>query len=154
MKREVLTKLTGRCAFAPSISTAVAKVKLYESVKAIGIEPPLRLGCGLVNLYAGFFLLTDPVRYYKYVPDWLREIANTLASVDIYLRLQDIGELMIAACLLGWFMPRWCVRIAAMLFTTEMALILVFVGIDTVTFRNMGLVGAALSLLFSSYPET
>ena len=27
-------------------------------------EWPLRLGCGCVNLYAGFFLLTDPARFY------------------------------------------------------------------------------------------
>ena len=119
----------------------------------IGTEWPIRVGCGFVNLYSGFFLVTDPQRYYKYVPGWLSSFANVIVSLDAYLRLQGIGEMMIAMCLLGWFFPRWCVRIAAILLTAEMTLILLFVGVDAVTFRNMGLVGAALALLSISYEE-
>ena len=120
------------------------------------IDPawPLRLGCGCVNLYAGFFLLTDPARFYTYVPVWLSRGASAVASVDAYLRLQGIGELMIAIGLLGWFFPRWCVRLASMLLTIEMTLILLFVGVDAVLFRNIGLLGAALSLVISSYQDT
>ena len=120
---------------------------------SIRTEWPLRLGCGFVNLYSGFFLLTDPIRYYKYVPGWLSHVANAVTSLDAYLRLQGIGEMMIAICLLGWFFPRWCVRVAAMLFTLQMTVILIFAGVDAVTFRNIGLVGAALALLISSYEE-
>ena len=61
--------------------------------------------------------------------------------------------MMIAICLLGWFFPRWCVRVAAMLFTVQMTVILIFAGVDGVTFRNIGLVGAALALLISLYEE-
>src|SRR5437867_1468618 len=111
----------------------------------IRIEWPLRLGCGCVNLYSGSFLLTDPTRYYQYVPNWLSQVANAVASVDAYLRLQGIGEIMIALCLFGWFFPRWCVRMASTLLTVEMTLILIFIGVDAVTFRNMGILGAALS---------
>ena len=57
---------------------------------SIRTEWPLRLGCGFVNLYSGFFLLTDPKRYYKYVPGWLSHLANAVASVDAYLRIQGI----------------------------------------------------------------
>jgi hypothetical protein len=120
---------------------------------SIRIEWPLRLGCGFVNLYSGFFLLTEPKRYYKYGPGWLSYIANAIASLDAYLRLQGIGEMVIAICLLGWFFPRWCLRMAAMLPTAEMMLILVFAGVDAVTFRNIGLVGAAVALLMRSYQE-
>lgn len=116
-------------------------------------ELPLRLGCGGVNLYAGFFLLTDPARFYTYVPSWLSRIADAVASVDAYLRLQGVGEVMIAIGLLGWFFPRWCVRLASTLLAVEMMLILLFVGVDTVLFRNIGILGAALSLLVSSYQD-
>ena len=88
-----------------------------------------------------------------YVPGWLSRVANAVASVDTYLRLQGIGEVMIAIGLLGWFFPRWCVRLASMLLTVEMMLILLFVGVDAVLFRNIGLLGAALSLLISSYQD-
>jgi hypothetical protein len=116
----------------------------------IRTEWPLRIGCGCVNLYAGFFLLTDPARFYKYVPGWLRQGAEAVASVDVYLRLQGLGELTIALGLLGWFFPRWCVRLASALLTGEMMLILLCVGVDAVTFRNIGLLGAALALWLSS----
>jgi len=111
------------------------------------------MGCGCVNLYAGFFLLTNPAHFYTYVPGWLSRVANTVASVDVYLRLQGIGEVMIAIGLLGWFFPRWCVRVASTLLTAEMMLILLFVGVDRVLFRNLGLLGAALSLLIISYQD-
>jgi hypothetical protein len=116
-------------------------------------EWPLRLGCGGVNLYAGFFLLTDPARFYTYVPSWLSHVANAVASIDAYLRLQGLGEVIIAIGMLGWFFPRWCVRVASTLLTVEMLLILLFVGVDTVMFRNIGILGAALSLLISSYQD-
>ena len=116
-------------------------------------EWPLRLGCGCVNLYAGFFLLTDPSRFYTYVPSWLSRITNAVASVDVYLRLQGVGEVMIAIGLLGWFFPRWCMRLASTLLVAEMMLILFFVGVDVVLFRNIGILGAAISLLISSYQD-
>src|SRR5215471_13761608 len=47
----------------------VSQVLLQRAMSMIRTEWPLRLGCGFVNLYSGFFLLTDPIRYYKYVPD-------------------------------------------------------------------------------------
>lgn len=125
----------------------------WVSMTNVGIELPLRLGCGLVNLYAGFHLLTNPGSFHKYVPDWLTQIVNTFASVDAYLRFQGLGELLIATFLLGWFLPRWCVRTASILLAAEMALILAFIGVDAVTFRNIGLAGAALALLISSYQE-
>lgn len=120
----------------------------------IGTELPLRLGCGLVNLYAGFHLLTNPGNFHKYVPVWLKQLINSFADVDLYLRFQGLGELIIATFLLAWFLPRWCVRTASILLAVEMALILAFIGVDAVTFRNMGLAGAALALLISSYQET
>ena len=114
---------------------------------------PIRIGCGLVNLYAGYFLLIDPSRYYKYVPDWLVSIANSVASVDVYLRLQGVAEIAIAVALLSWFTPRSLVRMASIALALEMALIVLFVGIDSVTFRNLGLLGAALSITLATSQE-
>jgi hypothetical protein len=117
-------------------------------------ELPLRLGCAGVNLYAGFFLLTDPARFHTYVPSWLSRIADAMASVDAYLRLQGVGEVMIAIGLLGWFLPRWCMRLASTLLAVEMMLILLCGGVNAVLFRNIGILGAALSLVISSYQDT
>jgi hypothetical protein len=106
----------------------------------------LRLGCAFVNFYAGYYLLTDPGRYHKFVPSWWTAIANSLASVDAYLRVQGIGERLIASVLCGWFFPKWAVRAAAITLAVEMTLIIIFVGVDSVTFRNVGIMGAAFAL--------
>ena len=122
-------------------------------MKRIPVEWPIRLGCGFVNLYAGYFLVADPARYYKFVPPWLSNIANSVASVDTYLRMQGIGEIVVATVLLGWFFPRVWVRVAACTLAVEMSLIVLFIGIDSVTFRNVGLLGAALSIVVSSFQD-
>lgn len=114
---------------------------------------PLRIGCAFVNLYAGFYLVTDPARYHKFVPNWLNAISESVASVDTYLRIQGVGEILIAMTLLCWFMPKWAVRLAASTLALEMTLILLFIGVDSVTFRNVGLLGAALALVIESYQE-
>ena len=82
-------------------------------MRKISQEWPLRIGCAFVNLYAGFFLVTDPARYYKYVPGWLTAAMQSVASVDAYLAAQGLGEIAISVVLLGWFFPRRIVRIAA-----------------------------------------
>ena len=114
---------------------------------------PLRAGCAFVNLYAGFFLITDPSRYYKYVPGWLSAAVDSVASVDTYLRAQGVGEIAIAIVLLGWFFPARIVRLAAVTLAVEMILIVVFIGVDSVTFRNVGLLGAALSIVLTTFGE-
>ena len=101
----------------------------------------------------GIFPLTDPARFYTYVPGWLSRVANAVASVDVYLRLQGIGEGHDRHRPVGMVFPRWCVRVASTLLTAEMMLILLFVGVDRVLFRNLGLLGAALSLLIISYQD-
>ena len=119
----------------------------------IPVEWPIRIGCGFVNLYAGYFLVTDPARYYKFVPSWLGNIANSVASVDVYLKVQGVGELVVAIVLLGWFLPKAWVRVAACTLAVEMFLIVIFIGVDSVTFRNVGLLGAALSIVLGSFED-
>ena len=45
-------------------------------------------------------------------------------------------------------------RLASTLLAVEMMLILLCGGVDAVLFRNIGILGAALSLLISSYQDT
>lgn len=126
-------------------------------MKKWSCEWPLRLGLGFVNAYAGYFLVTDPARYYKFVPWWLKDASNAVASLDLYLQMQGVAELFIAIGLWCWFLPKWCGRLAAAMLALEMTLILVFIGVDAVTFRNVGLAGAAIGLfmeLMQSQPAT
>lgn len=111
----------------------------------------LRLGLGLMYLYSGYDLFANPQHWYGFVPKWLSQAVLAVGPIELYLKLQGIGELIIGLLFLAWFAGRWVVRVAAVLATIEMVLILIFVGIDPITFRDIGLLGAAAALLILSF---
>jgi len=106
----------------------------------------LRLGLGLMYLYSGFDLFFNPAHWYGFVPQWFLRIVTSLVPLEIYLRLQGVGEFIIGLLFLAWFSGVWGVRIASLVATAEMFLITIFVGVDPITFRDVGLLGAAVAL--------
>ena len=112
---------------------------------------PLRLGLGFMYIYSGYDLFSNPQHWYGFVPQWLSQAATQIVSVEAYLRLQGMGEIILGLLFLAWFSGQWGVRIASILAALEMALILIFIGIDPITFRDIGLLGAALALLILSF---
>lgn len=115
----------------------------------------LRLGLGLMYLYSGYDLFYNPRHWYGFVPQWFsRLLGGELSVINAYLRLQGVGEFIIGLLFLAWFSGTRGVRIAAALAVFEMALILLFVGIDPITFRDIGLLGAAIALLIMSFQSS
>ena len=113
----------------------------------IPAEWPLRLGLGLMYLYSGQSLIREPLNWQGFLPSWFAEIVGGLMPLESYLRLQGAGELAIAFLFLAWFLGRFAVRAAAALAVLEMLFILIFVGINLITFRDIGLLGGALALV-------
>ncbi len=113
----------------------------------------LRLGLGLTYLYSGYDLFFNPQHWYGFVPSALYKLFTTLPAIDNYLKFQGLAELAIGTLFLCLFNKTWTVKIASVLTTVEMVLILLFVGIDPITFRDIGLLGGALTLLFISFKK-
>ncbi len=113
----------------------------------INPEWPLRLGLGLMYVYSAQSLIREPQHWQGFLPPWFVGVVEGLMPVETYLNLQGAGELVIAALLLIWLLPRWSLQIAAVAATLEMLFILIFVGVDLVTFRDLGLLGGALALV-------
>ncbi|MBI2056222.1 MAG: hypothetical protein HYT37_02485 [Candidatus Sungbacteria bacterium] len=111
----------------------------------------LRLGLGLMYLYSGYDLFYNPQHWYGFIPRWLSQFITPFMSIESYLRLQGTGEFIIGLLFLAWFSGTKGVRIAAALAVLEMAGILLFVGIDLITFRDIGLLGGAIALLIMSF---
>ncbi len=110
----------------------------------------LRLGLGVMFLYSGIDIILHPTAWYwavRGLPLFIQNIINTV-GIDTYLKLQGASELILAIAFLAWFLPRWITRIAALAATVEMAAILLLVGVDFITFRDFGLVGAGAALFF------
>ncbi len=111
----------------------------------------LRLGLGAMFAYSGIDILLHPTAWtwaLRGLPAFIQTQIDRIGP-EMYLRGQGIAELAMAAAFLAWFLPRPLVRIAAFFAAVEMAAVLVFVGVDAVTFRDIGILGAALGVLFS-----
>lgn len=98
-------------------------------------------------LYSGYDLFVKPYHWYGFVPQWFSQMVTQVTAIDNYLRIQGIGEALIGVLLLAWFLPSIAVRVASFIMILEMGMIFLFVGIDPITFRDIGLLGAALALL-------
>ena len=117
-----------------------------EFLKKISPEMPLRTGLGLMYLYSGYDLMVNPAHWYGFAPQWFLDIVGLVLSQDAYLRMQGVGEFVMGLALLAWFLPRGIVHVVSLLAILEMTGILFFAGIDLITFRDLGLLGGALTL--------
>ena len=113
----------------------------------------LRLGLGLMYVYSGIDFLVHPTAWLWAIgalPLPIKQMIATTIGTEKYLMLQGIGELVMAVVFLAWFLPKKLVGVVAALATVEMAAILLFVGLDAITFRDIGLLGAAGALFVMS----
>ncbi len=107
----------------------------------------LRLGLGAMYAYSGSDLIWTPSHWQIFVPKWLAEMLGSVGmSVETFLRLQGVVELAMVFVFLAWFLPRSVVFWAATVSAVELAAILVFFGVDLVTFRDVGVVAASAAL--------
>ena len=130
---------------------------MSEILKKINPEWPLRLGFGLMYLYAGFHLFNDPAPWRSYLPVWYAQSIGEVMSVELYLRLQGIVEIVAGLLFLAWFFGRRGVLVGTLYALVEFLLILLLTGVDLITFRDIGLLGGAIALLiliFSSHTNS
>lgn len=107
----------------------------------------LRLGLALTYLYSSFQIVSDPAPWIGYLPSWFIDILPF--APEVYLRLQGAAEFLMALSFLNGI----GMAVASAFSAIEMAGILVFYGIDLVSFRDIAILGAALSLFFYSYGQ-
>ena len=114
-------------------------------------ELPLRVGFGIMYLYSGWSIFSDPRAWYWAIPEWLSGIIEKVLELDVYLKFQGAGEMLLGLLLLAaWFIPPRIMKWIALLGVLEVASILLFTGVDQITFRDIGLLGglAGLFVLF------
>jgi hypothetical protein len=108
----------------------------------------LRLSLAGTYIYSGLDIVRHPSGWYwaiRALPDNIENIINSI-GVDTFLRIQGSVELLFAFILLAWFLPKILVKAVALITALEMTAILILVGVRADTFRDIGLLGAALAL--------
>ncbi len=98
----------------------------------------LRIGLGLTFLYAGLHVIFDSTSWIGFIPHWLQ----TLVNPHLFLTIHGIAEIVLGGLILGGLF----LQVASLLAFLDLFSILVFYGVDDVTFRDFGLMMAALTL--------
>lgn len=117
-------------------------------INKLSPEWVLRISLAATYLYSGLDLLRHPKSWYwaiRPLPNFAQEVINSF-GIDLFLQIQGVVELTFAAILILWFLPKTLTLVVAALTAIEMTVILLLVGLDGITFRDIGLLGAAISL--------
>src|SRR3989344_3151506 len=106
----------------------------------------LRLGLAVTFIWIGVMILRDPAGWAGFLNPWAFELAERVLPFSIGNALKATAILDIA--LGGLLLFNIFTRVAAFLAAADIAVILITSGIDGVTVRDIGLLGAALALIF------
>ena len=120
-------------------------MRLLNQIKP---EVPIRIGLGLTYLYSGIDILRHPSAWHwaiRALPEFVRGSIDAI-GVDSFLIFQGSLELIFGLVFLSWFLPKPLVKWLAIITALEMLFILFFTGLDSITFRDMGIMGGALAL--------
>lgn len=99
----------------------------------------LRISLGILFLFFGIDKLINPNSWIGWVPRWIWGVMD----IDFFILSQGILEALIGALLVGGLFTRIVAAIASIL----MLLIIVSIGFNDIAIRDIGLLGASLSLI-------
>lgn len=103
----------------------------------------LRIGIGGVLVYAGVSTIVNPILWIGFVPKWM----TIFVSAETFLVFHGAFSLLLGLVVLSGFMTPLSSAIAFLNFL----LIMIFFGVDEVTFRDFGLLAGALALFLLTY---
>ncbi len=116
-------------------------------------EWALRAGLGVMYLYSGIDIVRHPTAWFwalrpvfKWFPATMQADLTKPEIMKGFLMVQGVIEIIFAAILLAWFLPKKYTKWVAGLTALEMVAILFIIPIDAVTFRDIGLLGGGLAL--------
>ena len=110
------------------------------NTKDIKLNPVLmlRLGLGAVFIYAGLSSLMSPFLWMSFVPQWV----GVIIPIETFLVFHGVFEVLLGVTLISGFF----LRVASILAFLSLLSIIVFFGVDEITFRDFGLLMSALAL--------
>jgi hypothetical protein len=107
----------------------------------------LRITLGITFIWVSVMIFQEPVFWSGFIDPWVANLI--LIDLTLMMKLTAVLDLLIGLLLIA---NKW-VWIAALVATLHLAGILVGSGIDTITVRDIGLVGATAALTLLTMPE-
>lgn len=107
----------------------------------------LRVGLGITFLWIGVLIFRDPQFWSGFIQPWAADLIPVpLESAMISTAILDVLiGLLLLVDVLTW--------VAALVATIHLAVVLITVGIDVVTVRDIGLLAGTLALAWARAPK-
>ena len=116
----------------------------------ISPEWTLRIGFAAMYLYSGVSIFNAPQDWVWAIPSWFSGTITSLGfGVETYLKAQAIGEVVFALAFLAWFLGPAVLETISILAVIETAGVLLLgeTGINSITFRDLGILGGLIALV-------
>ncbi len=107
----------------------------------------LRLGLAFVFLYAAFAGLAQPSHWVGFIPHFV----DKYIAADTALKFMSFSELLLGAWLLTGYYVRYAAAVSGILL---LGIILFSFDAFEITFRDVGLLCAAIALMLTDEPAT
>ncbi len=107
-------------------------------IKSLKPALALRIGLGVVFSYAGIMSFVAPENWVGFIPPWVGKIIDPPTFLYIHAAFELILGL---AFIIGLYLP-----LTALLAFFNMSAILLFFGVDEVTFRDFSILMSSLAL--------
>ena len=120
--------------------------KMNTMVEKIKIEWILRISLGLMYLYSSIDLMMHPKSWTWAVPWWFSRMVTPFVPLDVYLQFQGGIELLMALIFLALFWKGGFVLLVVIFSSLELLFILFFSPQFATTFRDIGVLGASVTL--------
>lgn len=110
-------------------------------------QVPLQIGLSFTYIYSGLGLIREPSDWFHFIPAWLFDLLGS--NLERFLQVQGLGELLLGTLLLLSYSKPRLLYILSVLGALHVFGIILVSGVDLITFRDLGLLGAwvALALL-------
>lgn len=106
----------------------------------------MRLGLAFVLLFAGISILSNPSDWIGFVPEWM----DNFIPRETFLQIHAYFEILLAVLTIFNKWPKILYAVTAL----DMLSILIFYGVDSVTFRDIGVLALAVGLWLDSFTPT
>lgn len=104
----------------------------------------LQISLGITFFLTGLYILKDPNGWTKFIKPWAKDLLPI--PKDQAMRLTGYYDLFQGL----WLISSLFTPLAAFFATIHMIIVLIVAGIDQVTYRDIGILGASISLLLLS----
>lgn len=106
----------------------------------------LRIGLGVTFIWIGIMIWQDPLGWGGFIKPWA--LSLMVGSLEQTMKVTAVGDIVIGL----WLLVGWKTWLPSALALLHLLVVVITSGINSFTVRDIGLMGAALALVITTWP--